>query len=230
MRRFDTGSMNANKLVRQLRREAMANPKKAAVLGLLLLAGAYYWGPLLWSWTASGRASGEPAGEKSIASTATAPAALAQTSTTEPDALLSDKNPSHPWSQLDEWIRQDPATSPAKDLAGWRNPFAVAPSTQAATDAREQAQPERTQVTPESLGIELSGTAVGPLRRVAMIGGTAFREGQTIKIKQNDRPIEFRLVEVHLRRIVLEREGDRFDLAIPERETAGRIEPVGLEN
>jgi len=181
LRRFDTGSMNANKLVRQLRREAMANPKKAAVLGLLLLAGAYYWGPLLWSWTASGRASGEPAGEKSIASTATAPAALAQTSTTEPDALLSDKNPSHPWSQLDEWIRQDPATSPANDLAGWRNPFAVAPSTQAATDAREQAQPERTQVTPESLGIELSGTAVGPLRRVAMIGGTASGDDLTLR-------------------------------------------------
>jgi len=83
------------------------------------------------------------------------------------------------------------------------------------------------QVTPATLGVELSGTLVGPHRRVALIGGKAYREGQTITVDQNDQPIQFELVEVHPQRIVLNLQGTRFDLAIPERRSSGLIGPSG---
>jgi hypothetical protein len=37
-----------DKLVKQLRRDATANPKKTALLGVMALVALYFWGPLLW--------------------------------------------------------------------------------------------------------------------------------------------------------------------------------------
>ena len=41
-----------HKLAKQARRDLLANPKKAAILGLMLLVALYFWGPLLWKWFA----------------------------------------------------------------------------------------------------------------------------------------------------------------------------------
>ena len=50
--------MKLDKLLKQAKRDLVASPKKAAVLGLMLLVAAYFWGPLLWKWMApSGTAS-----------------------------------------------------------------------------------------------------------------------------------------------------------------------------
>jgi len=204
-----------------MRREVLANPKKAAILGLLALVALYYWAPLVRGWIAPEQASAELAvaeADAELAPGAPADSAPAGTSTPAPEKISS-----HTWTQVDQWMRKDPTTT-AEDLADWRDPFAVA-SAGAELAADEEAQLEDAEATPEALGVELSATLVGPRRRVALIDGKAYREGQTVRINQSDRPIEFELVEVLRERIVLDRDGKRFDLMIPQRETTGRIEP-----
>ena len=222
MPRSATRTVKLSKLARQLRREALASPKKAVVLGVLALLASYYWGPLVWGWISPSEESAEPTAAEAGADLDPGPwAAIASAQAPTPT-----KTRQHPWTQLDEWIRQDPTTTPVEDPAGWRDPFTVV-STGIEVDQDEEAQPDEPQVTPATLGVELSGTLVGPDRRVALIGGKAYREGQTIKVDQDDRPIEFELVEVHPQRIVLHLHGSRFDLAIPERRSTGLIEPSG---
>ncbi len=214
--------MNLSRLARQLRREAMANPKKAAVLGLLVLVALYYWGPLVWGWVAADEAAGPPPDAPAAGVASPGAANLATTEPTPQDG----QTVTYPWTQLDEWIRQDPMTAPAEDVARWRDPFAFASTGPKAAEV-EPAQGEPSRLSPEGLGIELAGTLVGPRRRVALIGGKAYREGQTVKIDRNGQSLEFQLAEVHSQRIVLEREGRRFDLLIPKRNAAGGIGPAG---
>ena len=218
--------MSLNKLARQLRREAMANPKKAAILAVLALVAVYFWGPLVWGWVAPEQASGEPPNGKDEA--AAEPGTLANTASTQPQEPPEKEQTAcpYPWTQLDEWMRGDPMTTPAEDLTGWRDPFA-SDLAGAGGDEHEGAQAAVPQVTPESLGVELSGTLIGPRRRVALIGGKAYRAGQTVTIDHAGRPVDLKLIEVHPRRIVLEWEGNRFDLVIPERKTTGQIERGG---
>jgi len=218
--------MSLNKLVRQLRREAVANPKKAAILGVLALVAAYFWGPLVWGWVTLEQASGGAPNAETQADTE--PATPANTASTQPEETSEKEQKAclYPWTQLDEWMREDPMTAPHEDLTGWRDPFA-SPSAGADAAEGEETQAAVFPVTPESLGVELSGTLIGPRRRVALIGGKAYRAGQTITIDHAGRPIDLELVEVHPRRIMLEWEGNRFDLAIPERKTAAQIERGG---
>jgi len=214
--------MSLSKLARQLRREAMANPKKAAILGVLVLVAAYFWGPLVWGWVAPEQAAGESANVE--AEPDAEQAALANTASTPPQELPDGEQEAcpHPWTQLDEWMRNDPMTTPAEDVAAWRDPFADA-AVGAQGNQDETAQAAVAPLTPESLGVELSGTLIGPRRRVALIGGKAYRAGQAVTVEHAGRPIDLQLVEVHPRRIVLEWEGNRFDLAIPERGAAAQI-------
>lgn len=215
--------MSLNKLARQLRREAMANPKKAVILALLVLVAGYFWGPLVWDWVASEQAPGAPPEVKAEAATEPAPFADAASAQSQELPDKQHKASSHPWTQLDEWMRADPMTTPAEDVAGWRDPF---DSDRASVEADhdEEAPVAAAPVTPQDLGVELSGTLIGPRRRVALIDGKAYRVGQSVTVDRAGRPIHLQLVEVHPRRIVLEWEDDRFDLAIPEQRTQQLIQ------
>jgi hypothetical protein len=227
--------MSRNKLLRQLRREATANPKKAAILGVLVLVALYFWGPLVWGWVVSEEGSVEPPSsdaeqsqlDRLVADADLTRARLHDTGSTPPRTPQNEEEKAcpYPWTQLDAWMKEDPMTTPAEDVATWRDPFATVVSAEEMRE-REAAPAEAAQVTSETLEVELTGTLIGPRRRVAMIGGKAYREGQTLAIDQSGRPVELRLVEVHPRRIVLEYEGNRLELAIPERSTGGKIELV----
>jgi hypothetical protein len=220
--------MNLSKLAKQLRREAKANPKKAALLGLLVLVALYYWGPMMWGWVAADEATGSPPDAPTTAAVASLGAATP--GTLKPPSTPEDKSTgTPPWTHLDEWMTQDPMTAPVEDVTGWHDPFAVAAAEPQAVEP-DDAQNEQLLLSPEDLGIELSGTLVGPHRRVALIGGKAYREGQTVNIDRDGQSIEFQLAEVHSRRIVLGREGRRFDLRIPDRNTPGGPLPAKQEN
>jgi len=214
--------VNLKRVIRHLRREALANPKKAAILGLLALVALYYWAPLVRGWIVPGEASVKPPVAEGDAELA--PGAPAESAPAGPSTPSPKETPSYAWTQLDQWMREDPTTTPPGNLADWRDPFAVA-SAGAELALDEEVQREDAEVTPETLGMKLSATLLGPRRRVALIDGKAYREGQTVRINQNDQPIEFRLVEVLSQQIVLDRDGRRFGLRIPQRKTTGRIEP-----
>ena len=164
--------MSLNRLARQLRREAKANPKKAAVLGLLGLVAVYFWGPLVWGWcVASEKPGGEPAaaGKETVAAD-TAPAAIAYAAMESSESSNQPKIEACPyrWGQLDQWMQADPMTTPVDDVTGWPDPFGGAAPVAEAEEAAV-AQADTAPVTTETLEVDVSGTLVGPRRRVALI-------------------------------------------------------------
>jgi hypothetical protein len=201
--------MGWQKLLRRLRREITGNPKKAAVLGLLLAVAFWFWAPLVGGWLG-----------KSEVAEDVMPQAVATEST--PEALggsvvatATSKTPVPPWPKVAALIEADRRMQPALAAAD-RDPFA-APLPPAAAPAAESIveapQPPPVEVTPQAAGLTLSSTLVGPARRLALIDGKPYREGSKVRARQRD--AEFELVEIHPRVVVLAREGRHYELRIP---------------
>lgn len=216
--------MSLSKLTRQLRREVITNPKKAAILGLLVVVALWFWAPLVWGWIAEEEpaaetAAGEPA--------ATSPPASPTNSPAQSDRQHQKaQSPQHPWQQLVKWINNDPRTSPAAPLPERRDPF-LTPKSMVAEDGSGKAPSD---VTPQSLGMVLTTTIIGPRRRVARINGKSYQQGNTVKLDKDGQQIEFTLLEVHPRRIVLNRGEKRFELRISSSAHSGRIRLFGSTN
>ncbi len=85
-----------------------------------------------------------------------------------------------------------------------RDPF-VTPNTQIVQhnnqDRSKTADPN---TTPQSLGMVLSSTIIGPHRRLARISGKTYKLGQTVTLDEDGRRIAFTLVEVHQGQVVME--------------------------
>ncbi len=213
--------MSLTKLTKRLRREARANPKKAVFLGMLVAAAMYFWAPVVAGWVPP-----EPAPADSPRPPLTTdlqPPVAANLGPARQSLPPSTEDRSYPWTQLDQWMRQDPATNSDEDLTLRRDPFALKRAT-VDPAGQKQSQADRPKVTPQSLKLTLTSTVVGPRGRVALIAGRAYREGETVKVEQGGQAIEFKLVEVDRRRVLLEREGKRFELTIPEPKGSDRIE------
>lgn len=217
--------MTFSKLLRQIRREALRNPKKAAILGVLFLVALYFWAPLVWEWIPKGEASADSAfSEISTDVGAPIPGAISGPSG-ETDARNGQTAvPKFAWTQLDQWMKQDPRTTPAEDFFEQRDPFAVRVHTD---DERSEEETESIEalLTPERLGLRLSSTVIGTGRRVALIGGQVYRPNDVVKTRRDDSTIEFEVVEVLPRRVVLRRNGQQYELSIPERASGGWVEP-----
>ncbi len=231
--------MNLGKLGKKIKREASASPKKAAFLGLATLVAVYFWMPLVWGWIAKGNKNMASATANSSAtpttpamSVAASPIAPAAT----PDASVK-KEPKKPlpWQQTAQWIDQDPRTKPAARLPILRDPFSTPVAVQQAeSKPKEKAKLKLPTISPEAAGLVLTGTIVGPQRCIAQISGKPYAVGQTIQplsTKQKDVPnISFQLVEVTQRHAVLEADGQRYQLSIPEPGKSGKMELIGTRN
>lgn len=225
--------MHAERLIKRFRREAAKNPKKALVLGLLVLVALYFWAPLVVGWFRSeAGASGDPTQEMAIlGSVGTSPASSAAASAETGAAAAEDSATAaarRAWRELAEWIDQDTRMVPVSAVGWPRDPFVlpaaeeqVAEEPSAAEVAAQQA------VTPQSLGLTLSSTVVGARRRIARIAGKNYGEGDTVEATKDGRSYAFLVASVTPRRVVLSREGQRYELTIPLHLSSGRIEPAG---
>lgn len=219
--------MNAvgiERLVKQIRREATRNPKKAGILGLLALVAVYFWAPLLTGWAAPANSGATPAPDSAEAGQpmpgpegVAAPAAAAPAT--------------YAWEQLVEWRKQDPLATVAESLPGRRDPFRAAQvkvvKAEAEVEKEKQQEALLALLTPETLGLKLASTVIGPERRVALINGKTHLEGQMVTCRKDGQEIAFQLVEVHPRHVVLEREGRRFELTIRQKSRPDRMELSG---
>lgn len=180
---------------RRLKREIKANPKRAALLGALLCAAAYFWGPLVWGWIApdDGRTVG-PSTARSRSS-----------QSKQDDAKTKQAaEPIRPdWRAIRATAEDDPRMAPAEQLTALRDPFhlteaerlqlaAATPNEEAAAErekekAKEPVVPQITSaveapptalVDPQALGVTLRGTIVG---HAAMFGG-ATDSGRTTTV------------------------------------------------
>ena len=231
--------MNAKRLTRRLRRELTANPKKAAVLGLLVLVALYFWAPLVWRWIAPGNSRAKPA--KAAATNEGMPPVLSglapsPKSARGRNATTQEKKlpPSRPWDEVARWIENDPRMKPAGELPNSRDPFHAVAREVAEKPKSEEIKAAAAEaaaaMTPEKLGLVLSSTLIGPQRRTALVNGRAYEQGGTIHGAKDGRQFAFTLSEVHPRRIVLVREGKRYELTIPQPAPSGRLELYGSTN
>jgi len=230
--------VNFKQLSEQLRREARSNPKKAAVLGLLLLVAGYFWAPLVFGWFRKNPTEAPP--EMIAAASAKLPGASptnVSPSTASPVPLASARRPGVPWRTLIEWIDRDPKMKPWIAASGQRNPFAppVDPARAREVEQNNPDQEPPPQLTPEQLGLQLTGVMIAGRQREAIIGQQIVREGDWIERSAGSdssstpsaapsddaakvvvTPIRFRIVEIHARQVVLIGNGTRYMLSMPE--------------
>ena len=207
--------MNTERLVRQLKREVKAHPKKAALLGAVFVVAVWFWTPLVVGWVTPEKPTGQsmelPAGAVPTPAPSVAEASFAKSTT----GRKRTKEPS--WEKLVDWIENDPRTRIPESLPTDREPFSPIQTEVESTAEVEEAENSPPEATPEELGVAVSSTIIGPRRRVALINGKAYRQGQKITLVKDSRTIIFTLAEVQARQIVLKREGKRFDVPLPER-------------
>jgi len=112
-----------------------------------------------------------------------------------------------------------------------RNPFQTPDDAKARLETvAEKGAAKMPAITPSAAGLVLSGTIIGPDRRVARIGGKTYTLGQIIDVvkpKEKDgegATISFQLIDIQPRRAILEADGNRYELTIPEPEKSDKIE------
>lgn len=211
--------MSLDRLVKRLRREVTANPKKGAILGIMFLVALYFWVPLVMSWIGKSENGPPPAPASPVpgfsASAVSSPKASAQTS------------PATSWHLLAQWIDQDPLMQAVRPRAGMRDPF------QNPVEIARQKEEARPQVvkkpllTAETLALSLTGTMVGGGRRIAVLNGKNYREQDEIKVTTKDQTWTVRLAEVRADRVVLTYEGQQIEIKQRSRPTANHIELMG---
>ena len=202
------------------------NPKKAAILGLLGVVALYFWAPLVAGWFKD---------EKPTTATAPAKPPIAESATTLPaiEAKPTSEKPAKPkeptasWQQVVAWMDADSRTEPAEPLAVNLSPFRTPKLAEA--PAQKVALPEIAhEITPQGANLVLTSTIVGSGLDVARINGKSFRPGDKLAIKlKNGQKLEYAIVAIETRRVVLERLGKQYELNIQAPQASGTIEMVG---
>jgi len=205
-----------NRLLRQLRREATANPKRAVVLGLLAMVALWFWAPLVIGWLGGDDSEDMNARVEPVTKKATASSAA-------PAPAEGNKKPRPKWQDLAQWMDADRRTTAADSLPNERDPFTTRTVLQrVAVDEEPEDVPAS--VTPDGLGMALSSTIVGPQRRVARINGKSYRQGRMVRMTKDGRELSFLLAEVQPGKVVLSRDGEQFELKAPTPTGRSRIE------
>ncbi len=206
----------------RLRREASAHPVKAVVLAGMCVTAVYYWAPILKRWTGGRPDAPAVAASEAALGTVAHPVAASAAATPAVNwrSLLADAR--HPlWRPTTVPIHHDPfrRLEPAK------------PAVSVEPDAEED-QPEDV-VDPATAGLRLQATAVGTVRRTAVIDGRAYRVGDRVEVESAERSDQpaYQLVEIETDHVVLERHGKRFELVLevnqPSRTQFGVLRPKG---
>ncbi|ADB18294.1 hypothetical protein Psta_3633 [Pirellula staleyi DSM 6068] len=200
--------MKLDKLSKQLRRDLAANPKRAIVLGLMVVVALYFWAPLVWGWmkpTSSG-------GKSAVAKSTSEPLVEA----TADASVTKSKKKSIRWELLAVQMAGDPRMKPLRasvirDPFQWKEPPPSNVSSEATDElAQASVKPLAPSVKPtaESLGLKLESVLVSSRGNVAMINGRVAREGQSINISASDAS-QFEAVVMHVDR-------DRVELRLAE--------------
>lgn len=209
--------VNFEKLVKQLRRDMTANPKKAAALGLMVLVALYFWGPLIGNWVTASR-------EK-------------RSSKVDMAALILTDDPAEPtqqtkarggakfrWEKVRQLIEDDPHMRPAVFDPTWTNPFgrsavlAAMESTMAeSAKALATAAPESVTTDPAELNLVLNGIFIGAKSRVATINGEPCYEGDVVRLADKENPAaahQVRVARIQRKSVVLDVNGQPFTLEL----------------
>lgn len=219
--------MNASKLSKQITRELQASPKKAAALGLLLLAAAYFWVPLVWK--PSSKSPARPVANSATAVpvvTAVAEGSMPSTNVPATVGVNSTSAMEKPWNwrELARALKDDSQMQPVVAVNLERNPFQSLAEAEPAPIDEDlrllQLEQQLIAQNPTQLGLHLQSTIVAPRSRAAMINGRTYKPGEQISVSDT---VQYTLAEVSEGSIVLMRAGQSFELTINKHESSGSV-------
>jgi hypothetical protein len=208
--------MNLSAFLNALKSEAKRSPKKAAVLGLLLIVAGYFWGPLVLKWFSGSDEAAPEAAVETIALASTAPAAAAPSPAPAPAGL----GPLADWRILSRQFEVERRARAAR-LAVKGALFGPISSGEPPLDSKDEAPQDEegmaaATTTPTELGLTLEGTLLLPDGAVAVIDGCRYRVGDFVSAStaQGRAESEFKLIEVRRGAAVLLRGADRHELTV----------------
>lgn len=143
----------------------------------------------------------------------------AQYSGAQTAATVTAASATSSWSELVSAIDRDPRTTPVRQISQGRDPFGPSAKEVAAELAAAKAQERKPikrapphELLPADAGLVLNSTLVGSGRRMALIGGEPYWEGDVVPAPKGHE--SFTLVGIFPRQVVLQREGKKFGLEI----------------
>jgi hypothetical protein len=174
-------------LTRRLKRDLQRSPKKAAILGILVLVAMWFWAPLVKKWFAGGAASQVQAAGVTADSARETAGSGTLTATPQPAAAGAEQTTnttSHTWKQLVTWMEAEELAKTGTLSEPLVNPFDRGTQQQQPAEAVEQREQQfrPADVDPRSLGLVLTSTVVSPTSRLASINGHVFEIGASIKV------------------------------------------------
>jgi len=211
-------------IVRRIKREARNNPAKAAVLAGLLGLALYSWAPLVMGWLGAG-GDASPSASRSGGGRSESNQKDSDRPASSGEAV-SEERPS--WNELQEWQESSPWTTPI-EMAEMRDPFRPVPQeeemVEESDDSEESSVPAPEQML-AGVTVQLTGTIVSPRRRVALLDGQAYGEGDVIRVEYLGTTWELEIRRIEPSRVTLGWQSIERELAAPERQPVGRIESV----
>jgi hypothetical protein len=203
--------VNLGKFYKRFRRDLAANPKKAALLGIMVLVAAYFWAPLVLGVL--------PARKGSAAAAAPPDVILADNPLGAAQAAQNSKNAFH-WERAQQSIAADATMASATFDRTWRDPFAAfdspapppeepepipSPADIAASAAADAAKA----IAPGEAGLVLQGVLVGRLASAATISGEVYREGDVVPAQVAGATVEFQVGYISKQGVALHSNGKR---------------------
>ena len=209
-----------------IRRELVANPKKTAVLLVLLAAAAWFWGPILWRKFGGSAAPGATAASATVSGQNAA--VNMDNRLVVADHRTGDSGiPPASWNQLLAARRRDPLTQPAAFDARWPQPFKAPAQAAPVAGGTDAAGQPSVLLTPAEVGLVLESIVYGKSRRVAVINGEVYHEGSEIAVASaQGTPVSFQLVRIEPNSVALKRHDRNYWLEFPRPKLTGsdRIE------
>ncbi len=205
--------MKLDKIARQIRRDIAASPKKAAVLGLMVLVALYFWAPMIWGWIKA-----DDAGALAVAS---ASEVILEDEPIDPVKATKKEGRTFSWEKVRRKMAADPRMTPAVYEASWSDPFLRSDVATGAGSVAAKAGPQTlasTPIDPAALGLKLTSVAISAQRRVALISGEKYREGELVPMggmeEASAAGIGFRLTKVGFHEVQLEYQGQTYTLEL----------------
>lgn len=199
--------------INKLKREVQKSPGKAATLALLLCVALWFWAPLLTGMLGSS----SPA---NVTPSATANQTAAS-STPSTAAAAPATTATMPWRELAKTIEHDPLMQPARGSDRPRDVFQpIKPSKPVENEVTQAAQPQpkpELDVPPQSVGLALTSTIVGPRQHVARLNGTNYRPGDTVEVNSDQGKLSYVLKQVTDRSVTLSLGNKQYELSMPRR-------------
>jgi len=206
--------VSQSQLTTRIRRELTRNPKKTAVLALLLAVAVWFWAPLVWDWIA-------PADQEDIAIqqeqevTASAPVAPVETAATAEKVRSKPAAAELNWKNLQDLFTSHRLMATARLRAELAAPFGPPDKPETKRHEGEADSPTKEHErlteppTPEQLGLTLTSTVTGRGVQWAVINGRTCRPGTVLVVPYGNEDIELTVARIMPQKVQL-KQGPRL--------------------